>query len=48
MNKRLSLSAILMCFSWAASAQIPETEYNALVALYNSTNGLNWTNNTNW
>ncbi|XCF07622.1 T9SS type A sorting domain-containing protein [Tamlana crocina] len=23
-------------------------DYNALVALYNSTNGENWTNNTNW
>ncbi|WP_299113045.1 T9SS type A sorting domain-containing protein [uncultured Winogradskyella sp.] len=23
-------------------------DYNALVALYNSTNGNNWTNNTNW
>jgi len=25
-----------------------ESDYNALVALYNSTNGANWTDNTNW
>lgn len=27
---------------------LPDSEYNALVALYNSTDGPNWTNNTNW
>ncbi|MGE0088317.1 MAG: leucine-rich repeat domain-containing protein [Bacteroidales bacterium] len=27
---------------------IVEEEYNALIALYNSTNGDNWNNNTNW
>lgn len=27
---------------------VPEIEYNALVALYNSTNGGNWSYNTNW
>jgi len=27
---------------------IPDTEWSALVALYNSTNGAGWTNNTNW
>jgi hypothetical protein len=28
--------------------QIPMAECNALVALYNSTNGADWTNHTNW
>jgi|GEM_PF-1846706 len=27
---------------------VPDSEYNALVALYNSTDGPNWTDNTNW
>ena len=27
---------------------IPDSEYDALVALYNATDGPNWTNNTNW
>lgn len=31
-----------------APAQVPEIDSLALVALYNSTNGDNWTNNTNW
>jgi len=28
--------------------EIPQSECEALVALYNSTNGASWTNNTNW
>jgi len=28
--------------------QVARTECDALVALYNSTDGVNWTNNTNW
>ncbi len=28
--------------------EIPQTECEALVALYNSTNGTNWSNNTSW
>ncbi|WP_338767116.1 choice-of-anchor D domain-containing protein [Bernardetia sp. ABR2-2B] len=31
-----------------SSAQVSIADYNALVALYNSTNGNSWTNNTNW
>ena len=34
--------------SCSASTFIPEAECNALVALYNSTNGSSWWNNTNW
>ncbi len=29
-------------------AQVPQSERDALIALYNATNGPNWTNNTNW
>ena len=32
----------------SADAQIPQVERDALVALYNSTDGANWSNNTNW
>ena len=32
----------------ATQTQIPTTECDALVALYNSTNGAGWTNNTGW
>ncbi len=29
-------------------SQVPQTERDALIALYNATDGPNWTNNTNW
>jgi len=29
-------------------SQVPEAERDALIALYNSTNGANWLNHTNW
>lgn len=31
-----------------ASSEVPQLECEALVIFYNSTNGFNWTNNTNW
>jgi hypothetical protein len=31
-----------------AQAQIPTAERDALIALYNSTDGANWSNNSNW
>ena len=31
-----------------AQAAIPAAERNVLIALYNSTNGDSWTDNTNW
>jgi hypothetical protein len=31
-----------------AHAQIPQVERDALIALYNSTDGANWSNNTGW
>ncbi len=40
------LIAVLISFhSWSA---VPQSERDALVALYNSTDGDNWTDNTNW
>ena len=35
-------------FSCADVTEIPQSECEALVALYNSTNGPGWTNSTNW
>ena len=43
--------AIAVLFSsgvCANSLGVPDSEYNALVALYNNTDGPNWTNNANW
>ncbi len=31
-----------------SSGGVPQLERDALIALYNATNGANWTNNTNW
>jgi len=35
-------------FSCSSVAEIPQIECEALVALYNSTNGPGWTANTDW
>ncbi len=35
-------------FSCSSVTEIPVTECQELVTLYNSTNGANWTNNTGW
>lgn len=43
----LSTLIILVQVS-AALAQIPQTEREALIAIYNGTNGDGWTNNSNW
>ena len=43
------LLAVLVLFSMSyAHAQIPTTERDALIALYNSTNGAGWTDSTGW
>jgi len=43
------LAAILVLIPMSyADAQIPADEREALIALYNSTDGVNWSNNTNW
>ena len=46
MKKTLLLLTVLTTLF--SSAQVPTSERNALIALYNATNGANWTNNTNW
>ena len=50
MRKFLSVSLLLLLISLAAAshAQVPQIERDALVALYNSTDGANWTDNTGW
>jgi Leucine-rich repeat (LRR) protein len=40
--------AQVMAFDCATVSEIPLVECQALVALYNSTNGAGWTNKTNW
>ena len=39
---------MLISLSEAYYAQIPQIERDALIALYNSTDGANWTDNTGW
>ncbi|RKZ66439.1 MAG: hypothetical protein DRQ48_10770 [Gammaproteobacteria bacterium] len=45
-------TVVLLCAAMfvatVASAQIPTIERDALIALYNSTDGDNWLDNTNW
>lgn len=48
MKRRFLPIALLMTLSLAAKAQVPQIEHDALVALYNATDGLNWSNNSNW
>ena len=48
-----AILAVVLAASFSAAVGanplgIPETEYEALTALYSSTDGANWTNNTNW
>jgi len=38
----------LQCSALANTLGVPDAEYNALVALYNSTNGDGWANHENW
>ena len=39
---------ILLACNLALSANIPAAERQALIDLYNSTNGASWTTKTNW
>ena len=50
MNFTRIILAIFLCVILAVSvdAAVPSHEREALVALYNSTDGANWENNTNW
>ncbi|MGC1375721.1 MAG: hypothetical protein WA821_05850 [Anaerolineales bacterium] len=48
-NHSVSAKPLSATFAGCASqTQIPATECNALVDLYNSANGASWTNNTGW
>jgi Leucine Rich Repeat len=47
--RRPGLTVIALFFSvCAAHAQVPETDRDALIALYNATNGPGWIDNTGW
>ncbi len=47
--RKIIFVAVAVLFSWnTASAQIPPIERDALIALYNSTNGATWSDSTNW
>ena len=43
-----ALSLLLFSLAGPSYAQVPQIERDALVALYNSTDGANWTDNTGW
>ena len=45
---RFSFLCVALLVSLPAFATIPQPERDALIALYNSTNGPGWTNSTNW
>lgn len=48
MNKFLLFFLVLVIGSNLNYAQVPQNEKDALIALYNSTDGVNWNNNDNW
>ena len=45
---QLGLFLLLTSLAGVSYSQIPQIERDALVALYNSTDGANWTDNTGW
>jgi Leucine-rich repeat (LRR) protein len=47
MKKQLLLITLLLT-TFFSFGQVPTSERDALIALYDSTDGANWTNNTNW
>jgi preprotein translocase subunit SecY len=44
----LALFFVLVLFQMGSFAAISQSEHDALMDLYNSTNGSGWYNNTNW
>ncbi len=52
MTHKISILVILAILTFAnfnsAYAQVSQSEFDALVAFYNATNGDNWTDNSNW
>jgi hypothetical protein len=47
-NNATSPAPLNAAYNCASVTEIPQAECEALVALYNSTNGAGWTTNTNW
>ncbi len=47
MKKHIILSLAIL-LGILTNAQVPQIEHDALLALYNSTDGANWVDNTNW
>ena len=45
---RSKLLLFFMFLAVSITAQVSQTERQALIDLYNATDGANWTNNTNW
>ena len=45
---KIYMVLLLVAFVFMVSADVPDMERSALVALYNSTDGDNWTDNRNW
>ena len=43
-----SLFLLLIALAGASYGQVPQIERDALIALYNSTDGANWIDNTGW
>jgi hypothetical protein len=43
-----ALFLLLISLAGVSYAEFPQIERDALVALYNSTDGANWTDNTGW
>ncbi|MFC2146693.1 fibronectin type III domain-containing protein [Acidobacteriota bacterium] len=48
MKKKICFIIIFVFFSLLAYGAVPTQEREALIALYHSTNGDNWTNNSGW
>jgi gliding motility-associated-like protein len=48
LRAKILLNIITLLISFSGIAQVPTIERDALIAIYNSTDGANWTDNTNW
>ena len=48
MRRSILVVALVIIPISFANAQIPTAERDALIALYSSTDGPNWSDNTNW
>lgn len=45
---KYTIASVLLLTSTIARAAVPAAELNALTDLYNDTNGINWTDNSDW